>query len=268
MQSCYPEAIIRVLKSEGGYVNEPKDPGGPTNFGITQAVYQVNGHPGASAADVKAMKLDEAKRIYKVRYADPCRFDELPAGLDYALFDYAVNSGVGRANKVIRRVCSLPDNATWPTLSMAIDKRDPKVLISTVDDERLRFLSSLSTWSVFGRGWAARVRSVNAAALAMNKGGAPAPSAQPPVIVPSTGKGIAPKPNLTKPVVIGTGTGGSAATVTWFDWAMAHPVVGVMIAVAVLVVVVGIAEFIARRLQASKQDAVTPGVVPVPELAH
>src|SRR3954447_20124487 len=102
--SCYPEAISRVLKSEGGYVNHPSDPGGETNYGITIAVARANGYRGP----MRALPVEEARRIYRLKYANPVRFDDDPAGLDYTLFDYAVNSGVGRANKVARRVCSLP----------------------------------------------------------------------------------------------------------------------------------------------------------------
>jgi lysozyme family protein len=145
MQSCYPEAISRVLKSEGGYSNHPSDPGGETMYGITVAVARANGYTGA----MRTMPLDEAKRIYKARYADPCHFDDLPAGLDYAILDYAVNSGVGRANKVLRRVLALDDAAPFHQILGQLSTRDPKAVINAVCDERLRFLSGLKTWSVF-----------------------------------------------------------------------------------------------------------------------
>jgi lysozyme family protein len=242
--SCYPEAISRVLKSEGGYVNHPSDPGGETNYGITIAVARANGYQGP----MRALPIEEARRIYKARYAAPVHFDEDPAGLDYTLFDYAVNSGVGRANKVARRVCGLADNAAWPLLSMALDKRDPKAVIAAVNAERLKFLQGLKTWPVFGKGWGPRVQSVNAASLHMATVGAPLPSTLPPVPLSADevpqGKGEVPKPKTAGPVVAG-GTGGGAATghVAWFgDWIMAHPFISLAILVAGIAALLFIAE--------------------------
>ena len=81
--SNYDEALRRLLAHEGGYTNHPSDPGGPTNFGITIADYRKYVKPDATAADVRAMKIDEAKTIYRKRYWDAQRCDELPAGVDY-----------------------------------------------------------------------------------------------------------------------------------------------------------------------------------------
>lgn len=274
MQSCYPEAISRVLKSEGGYVNLKSDPGGPTNFGITIAVYRENGHASATAADVKAMRLDEAKRIYKARYADPCGFDDLPSGLDYAVLDYAVNSGVSRANKVLRRILNLADGAPFHEVLGQISTRDPKAVISALNDERLRFLSGLKTWPVFGKGWATRIKSVRAAALAMNAvGGTPvvlpapaAPAAPAPPVLPQ-GKGEVPKPDTAGPIVA-TGAGGSVVGGFGFgEWISAHPMASAVVAVVAIVVIAALFEFISRKWQASNQDAPTPGLVPVPEKA-
>lgn len=270
--ACYEESIRRVLKSEGGYVNHPADPGGPTNYGITLAVYRENGHPGATAADVKAMTVGEAMRIYRIRYADPVHFDDDPAGLDYTLFDYAVNSGVGRANKVIRRVCGLADAAPWPTLALALSKRDPKAVIGAVNAERLKFLQSLKTWQTFGKGWGARVQSVNAASLKMASiGAAPVPSTLPPVAPPADqvpqGKGEVPKPSTAGPVATGGTAGVTGGGFAWGDWIAAHPIMSAAIAVAALVAIVVIAEYAARRWQRAKQDAPTPGLIPVPERA-
>lgn len=265
--STYPEAIRRVLLSEGGYINHPSDPGGPTNYGITLAVYRENGHAGATAADIKAMPLDEAKRIYKLRYANPSGFDMEPAGLDYTVFDYAVNSGVGRANKVLRRVCSLPDNSDFGAVVTALSKRDPKAVISAVNAERLKFLQGLSTWPTFGKGWGARVQSVNAAALKMAAiGAAPVPSVLPPVADPAPGKGEVPKPKTDGAIVGAGGGGGTVVGASWWDWVTAHPVQSAVIAAVALIAIIVTAEIIAKRWQAFRQDAPTPGLIPVPEM--
>ncbi len=100
-KQSYDESLRRLLLHEGGYTNHPADPGGPTNFGITIYDYRKYVNPNATAADVKVMSIDEAKRIYRAKYWDAQRCDELPAGVDYAVFDYGVNSGIGRAEESV-----------------------------------------------------------------------------------------------------------------------------------------------------------------------
>ena len=138
--STYDEALRRLLAHEGGYTNHPSDPGGPTNFGITIYDYRKYVKPNATAADVRAMKLDEAKAIYRAKYWNAQRCDELPAGVDYSVFDYGVNSGIGRSGKVLRRVVGLPDNTHVVTdeVLRAVGKRDPKAIVVAINDERLR----------------------------------------------------------------------------------------------------------------------------------
>ena len=125
-RSSYDECLRRLLAHEGGYTNHPSDPGGPTNFGITIFDYRKYVKPNATAADVRAMKLDEAKAIYRAKYWAAQRCDDLPAGVDYSVFDYGVNSGIGRSGKVLRRVVGLPDNTSVVTdeVLRAVAKRD------------------------------------------------------------------------------------------------------------------------------------------------
>ena len=166
--STYDEALRRLLVHEGGYSNHPSDPGGPTNFGITIYDYRKYVKPRATAADVRAMKVAEAKAIYRAKYWDAMRCDELPAGVDYCIFDYAVNSGIGRAPKVLQRCLSMAvsgriDDVTVRTAGKAAAGE----LVAAICAERLRFLQNLRTWPVFGHGWGRRVAEVRAAALAM-----------------------------------------------------------------------------------------------------
>jgi lysozyme family protein len=188
--SSYDEALRRLLIHEGGYTNHPADPGGPTNFGITIADYRKYVKPGATAADVKAMKLDEAKAIYRAKYWDAQRCNELPAGVDYAVFDYGVNSGIGRSGKVLRRALKLPDNISVVNdgVIAAARSADAKALVGALCDERLRFLQSLKTWAVFGAGWGRRVAEVKSVALAL-AAGAPTPD-----IAPANAPGLAVAP--------------------------------------------------------------------------
>jgi lysozyme family protein len=161
-----------VFPHEGGYTNDPRDPGGPTNWGITIFDARKYWKPNATAADVKAMKDEEAKAIYRAKYWDALACDELPAGVDYAVFDYGVNSGVGRSGKVLRRCLNLPDDtsAVRDSVIAAASHANAARLIAAICDERLRFLQSLKTWPVFGKGWGRRVAEVKAFSLQLAAG--------------------------------------------------------------------------------------------------
>jgi lysozyme family protein len=179
----FEDAIARVLVHEGGYSNHPSDPGGPTNYGITLSDYRRYVKPRATAADVRAMQLDEAKSIYRERYWNAMRCDDLPAGIDYAMFDYGVNSGVTRAIKVLQRLLGLADDGRMSDAVIAAARgEDASGLISGLCDERLAFLKRLKTWPVFGAGWGRRVAEVKAAALGMASRAAEqaAPAVSPP----------------------------------------------------------------------------------------
>lgn len=193
----FDRSLAHVLRHEGGYVNHPADPGGPTKYGITLAVYRDTGRPNATAADLRAITHAEAGAIYRARYWDALACDALPAGLDYALFDYGVNSGVARAARVLRHLCGTAGQGARidaATLA-ALRRRDAAALVASLCDERLAFLRRLKTWRVFGRGWSRRVAEVRAAALAMAAGAPVVAAAQKEAAVTSTpapGKGVAP----------------------------------------------------------------------------
>lgn len=151
MQTNYAECERRVLLSEGGYTNDPRDPGGPTNWGITLVDARLHWKPDATAEDVKGMPRSVAEAIYKAKYWDALNCDDLPSGVDYTVFDYGVNSGIHRAAKVLLQFNGLQGAA----------------LIDAINDERLAYLKSLthdglSMWEHFGRGWGTRVASVKA----------------------------------------------------------------------------------------------------------
>jgi lysozyme family protein len=212
-RSSYDESLARLLVHEGGYSNHPADPGGPTNFGITLADARRYWKPDATAADVRAMPVDVAKDIYRRHYWAPMRCDELPAGVDYAVFDYGVNSGLGRIARVLRRITGLSGDALTgrgaftDALVAAVSREPPARLVTVICDERLAFLQGLSTWSVFGNGWGARVREVRAAALALTEksSGSPSPHPNPP---PLRGGGSPPGSPAGGPSV-------PAATLAW-----------------------------------------------------
>ena len=265
--STYDEALRRLLVHEGGYTNHPSDPGGPTNFGITIYDYRRYVKPNATAADIRAMRLNDAKAIYRAKYWNSQRCDVLPAGVDYSVFDYGVNSGVGRSGKVLRRVVGLPDNTSVVTdeVLRAVAKRDPKAVIVAINDERLAFLKRLKTWPVFGQGWGARVAAVRAVSLRMAGERVPVPS-----IVPSDasipGKGAVPAPAGIKKVIVGTGAAGPiAAGGNFWDWVAAHSwetaAIGCGVAIAA-----GGSIYALNRWHQHRQEAPIPHTPLVPEL--
>lgn len=256
----YDAALDRLLLHEGGYTNHPSDPGGPTNFGITIADYRMYVKPGATANDVLHMRIEDAKKIYRLRYWDAQRCDELPDGVDYAMFDYGVNSGIGRSGKVLRRLLGLPDNTSVvnDAVIAAALKRDPVELAKAICDERLAFLKRLSTWSVFGNGWGRRVAEVRAASVAM-AAHRTTPSTTPIVV---KGKGAVPvetgKRNATAGGIVVAG--GAAVQQSGFDLNMA---------ILLLVIVGGIAVlgfWAFHKRQKMLQDAPVPGIPVVPEI--
>jgi lysozyme family protein len=209
--SSYDEALRRLLAHEGGYSNHPSDPGGPTKWGITIADYRKYVNPHATEADIRTMPLASAQRIYRERYWNAMRCDELPAGVDYCLFDYAVNSGTGRAPKVLQRCLGGAVSGRFDDTTMrAARKAEPRKLINAVCDERLRFLQSLRIWPVFGAGWGRRVREVRAVALALADKTTPLRLSSPATPVP--GKGSVPVNDRARRMTSGaTLAGGGAA---------------------------------------------------------
>jgi len=149
----FDAAFQRVLKHEGGYVHHPSDPGGATNMGITEAVARRVGYKGA----MQDLPVDLAKRVYLEEYWKPMRADELPFAVRYALFDSAVNSGVGQATKWLQRALGVADDgALGPKTLAAANAANPESLRARIMAQRLRFLTNLDTFGAFGRGWTRR----------------------------------------------------------------------------------------------------------------
>lgn len=164
----FARALAHVLRREGGYVDHPQDPGGVTNHGITHATLAAwRGRP-VGKEEVRALTREDAGAIYRSRYWDTIAGDALPAGLDLALFDFAVNSGPGRAVRTLQRLIGTPiDGRVGPQTLAAVAARPPAAMISALCRARLSFLERLITFSVFGRGWRRRVAATETAALAL-----------------------------------------------------------------------------------------------------
>jgi lysozyme family protein len=169
MRGDFGSALAAVLVHEGGYVNDPQDPGGATNRGVTQKVYDNwrsgRGLPHRSVRDIEDVEIEA---IYRKLYWDAVKGDELPSGLDYCLFDFAVNSGPGRAARFLQTAVGVAtDGKIGPGTLTAVAAHDAVSVIRAVCAARLDFLQGLSTFARFGRGWTARVNEVRTRAEAM-----------------------------------------------------------------------------------------------------
>lgn len=170
MREYYAEALKHVLTHEGGFVNNPKDPGGMTNLGVTKATWEEwVGHPVDEKA-MRALTPAVVAPMYKRKFWDKIVGDELPQGIDYCVFDAAVNSGPGRASKWLQGVVGVDmDGSIGPKTLAAVKACDPKQFIADYSKRRLSFMQDLPTWATFGKGWAKRVTEVEQIALKMLK---------------------------------------------------------------------------------------------------
>ncbi len=159
--TSYDRILDGLLESEGTYSNDPGDSGGPTKYGITIWDVRMYVNPHATASDVRALTLAQAKEIYRTKYWNKVKGDQLPAGVDYSVFDYGVNSGVVRAARKLQQFVGVEqDGKIGPITIAATLKQNPDKLIDQINDERMHFLQGLGIWRLFGRGWTSRVKRV------------------------------------------------------------------------------------------------------------
>jgi lysozyme family protein len=165
--ATYDAAMIRVFADEGGFTNDPQDPGGATNWGITIFDARKYWKADASPTDVRNMPKSVASDIYRKHYANPMRYDDLPAGFDYSVLDAAINSGVGRAPQWAGKALGIAVKSINDVVAPANAAPDKVSLIQKYWGVRLGFLQSLRTWGHFGKGWGRRVANGEAAAVRM-----------------------------------------------------------------------------------------------------
>jgi lysozyme family protein len=168
MKENFDTALEAILHHEGGYVDHPKDPGGRTNLGCTQKVWEEwVGHP-VDEKTMRELTPELVGPLYKAKYWDKIKGDDLPAGVDYVVFDAAINSGPGRAAKWLQTtVGAVPDGAIGAGTLAKVEAMEPAEIVSKYQETRLGFLKSLPTWDTFGKGWGRRVTEVKDAALKM-----------------------------------------------------------------------------------------------------
>jgi lysozyme family protein len=196
MDRNFARSLKAVLVHEGGYVNNPKDPGGATNKGVTLATFRTFVKPGGTIADLKAITDDQIATVYRRHYWDKVLGAELPSGVDFAVFDFAVNSGPRRAIEYLQRTLNVTvDGVIGPVTIRASKGELPQSLVDRLCDARLAYMNRIKDkqgrllWKTFGRGWARRVKEVRE--LSMSMATASPQSPQSPISTPDPVNGIA-----------------------------------------------------------------------------
>jgi lysozyme family protein len=207
MDTNFQRALARVLVYEGGKVNNPNDPGGKTNQGVTQRTYNAwLRAQGKMPLDVYNIPDVDRDTIYRTQYWDTIQGDKLPSGVDLAVFDAAVNSGPSQAVKWLQAALNDPGVTadgvlgvkTMDVIAAVGTEHDLDTLIENICSHRLATLQRLSTWKYFGPGWHARVANVQKTALSWEDA-APVPMA--PDLSGLNGSAKANVANIKPPVV-------------------------------------------------------------------
>lgn len=146
----FDQAVEFILRHEGGYVNNPKDPGGETNFGISKRAYPK--------VDIKALTKEKAKAIYHLDYWDRLRIGELHPEVRLMMLDCAVNQGQTRAAMMAQRIVGVKaDGKMGPATIKAINELEPSHFLSQMSAQRLIAYNHHPEWETFGKGWGKRL---------------------------------------------------------------------------------------------------------------
>ena len=170
MMDRFARCLVEVLKHEGGYVDHKKDPGGATNLGVTKRVWEEWVGHEVTKDEIKALTRDDVKPLYRKKYWNVCRCDDLPAGLDYVVFDIAVNSGPRQAAKFLQSAVGATADGIIGNGTITCVNRSAlsvKELIDTICNRRELFYKSLPTFPTFGHGWLKRNDEVRQKAIQM-----------------------------------------------------------------------------------------------------
>lgn len=150
----FDQAFETLLKHEGGFSDHAADPGGKTRYGVTEAVAREVGYRG----DMQDLPLDLAKRIYRDKYWDSVKAENLPPGIRYAVFDAAVNSGPKQSVLWLQRALGVTaDGVIGPQTLLAANQFSAESLLLRILSQRLRFMTKLDAFQTFGRGWSNRI---------------------------------------------------------------------------------------------------------------
>jgi len=157
MKDNFDQCLDMLLSHEGGYVNHPKDPGGMTNLGVTKRVYEEFLGREVDEDEMRALTVDDVAPLYRDKYWDRVKGDDLPSGVDWAVFDWAVNSGTGRAARALQTIVGASaDGAIGKQTLAHVARVEPETIIRDMHAARQQFYESLSTFDTFGKGWTRR----------------------------------------------------------------------------------------------------------------
>lgn len=146
----FDQAFDRLIGHEGGYSNHGSDPGGETKYGISKRSYPH--------VDIARLTEEDARRIYRRDFWERARADDYDGAIGFQLFDAAVNSGIGNAVRFLQRAVGVADDGQIGPMTIAAIRSMPVTdVLARFNAERLLFMTKLSTWSTFGKGWARRI---------------------------------------------------------------------------------------------------------------
>jgi len=178
MKDNYDTFFEELIKHEGGFTDDPRDPGnqredgfgnaGSTMLGVTAQVWsEWTGKPSPKSV-MRALTKDDIKPMYKARYWDAVKADELPSGVDISVADFGVNAGPGRAAKRLQRVvAATQDGAIGPKTLAMVYNMEPTDILHKYADAREAYYRSLKTFEIYGNGWLRRNKEVLEKALKM-----------------------------------------------------------------------------------------------------
>jgi lysozyme family protein len=150
MSPKFLTAINRVLVNEGGYVNDPTDPGGETKWGISKRSY-----PNLSISE---LTRDDAITIYNKDFWEPSHAEDLSEGAGYQLLDSAINSGISQSIRFMQRAIGVADDGVFGPHTLEVFRKTSETdVIMRFNAERLDFMRKLKGWPKFGSGWAGRI---------------------------------------------------------------------------------------------------------------
>ena len=153
----FQTALKNLLEDEGGFSNDKRDPGGITNLGITLRTWQQWQRRVVDAQEMRNLTADQVTPLYRENYWNAVKGDQLPNGVDYLVFDFAVNAGVRKAIQTLQKVLEVKtDGVIGPVTLTAIKEADPEELIREFTEAKEDHYKSLDTFEDFGEGWMAR----------------------------------------------------------------------------------------------------------------
>ena len=168
MNQNFDTCLNMLLKHEGGYVDHPEDPGGMTNLGVTKRTYDEFHATDIDEEGMRKLTKTDVEPIYRSNYWNRCRCQDLPSGVDWAVFDFAVNSGTGRAAKALQKAVEAEqDGSIGPLTLMKVKDHEVTNIINRIAIYREQFYRSLSTFDTFGKGWIRRNDETRRQAISM-----------------------------------------------------------------------------------------------------